>query len=349
MGRALKGDAADAWTRSADPGARFILIASDDEGRVEDAARDVALSWRDASGPAEWQSLAEDVLKGQGGALLDALAMQPLLGARPAFRLAVSGDRHASALGTVLGRAASLSDLNPLILTSGKLKKGAKLRDLVEGHPAGVVLEFYPETQAETERRVEAELRAQGVSISAQALSRLCADLPGHRGLANQEVEKFALYAQGLGRALDVDDVAALSAIDTEAGVYSYVDAVFSGREGDALTTLDRLLLAGHAPIGLMRALQRETEKLLALQGALAEGLNEGQAGRRVRPPVPDWAWPGLRPRLKAWPVARLVRILARLHEAEAMSKRAGPLAEALLSELTGGLAAAAAPSGGRR
>lgn len=343
MGRALKGSGAESWTRSPDPAARVILLAGDDEGMIDDAARDIARNWRDGNGPAEWQTLGDEVMKGQGGALLDALAMQPLLGARPAFRMPVTGDRHATVLGQVLGRAGGLADLNPLVLTTGKLKKGAKLRDLVEGHPMGLVLEFFPETLQDTERRVAEALRAQGVSLTPDALTRLCADLPGHRGLANQEVEKFALYGQGLGRALGVEDVAALSAIDTEAGVYAFVDAVFSGRQGQALETLDRLLLAGHAPIGLMRSLQRETEKLLALQAGLAQGLGEAQAGRRVAPPVPDWAWPSLRPRLKAWPIGHLMRILVRLHEAEALSKRAGGLSEALLGELTAGLAGAAA------
>ena len=45
-------------------------------------------------------------------------------------------------------------------------------------------------------------LKESGVEIEPDALRLFVGDLPGHRLAANAEIEKLALYAMGLGRAV---------------------------------------------------------------------------------------------------------------------------------------------------
>lgn len=310
---------------------------------VAEGSRTLMRALRIDGEPCEPHALEEDVFRAQGAGLSDALAALPLIGGRPALRLRLVNEKHSAAIVAALERSFRVGsgDLNPLIIETPKLRKGSKLKDAIAALERGMVLEFQPDTPAETTERVARQLREQGVTIEPEALRLFTADLPGHRGLANQEVEKLALFARGLSCAVTLSDIAALSAVDTETAIHAYTDAVFAGEAGGAHAALERLLVAGTSPISLLRALHREAERLLGLQAGLARGLSEAEAGRQVAPPVFDWAWPALRPRLQRWPTAHLVRLLARLGEAEAGAKSAGALSHALISEMTTALTAA--------
>ena len=66
-------------------------------------------------------------------------------------------------------------------------------------------LQLFSEDAGDIGERVRAALMAEGAVIEDEALEVFCADLPGHRAIANSEIEKLALY-------LDADPTAPITA-----------------------------------------------------------------------------------------------------------------------------------------
>ncbi|MEL6322857.1 MAG: hypothetical protein AAFQ84_01350, partial [Pseudomonadota bacterium] len=172
-----------------------------------------------------------------------------------------------------------------------------------------------------------------------EVLERLVAGLPGHRSLANQEIEKLRLYGHGLGRPISVSDIRDLCVTDTDQAQTDLVALTLSGRLEEAVAALDRITIAGTSPISVLRALQRELARLIQAHGMAGTGPD---VGMKLRPPVFRNSWPVFRKLMALWPVKRCARALERVHDAEAQAKRASALAEPALRQLIVDLARAA-------
>ncbi len=337
MGREFKGRAADSQAERPDPEARVFLLSGDDDGAVADAADSILASYGRRGDARIRQIYSEDRLKEGAGALVDELLMQPLIGEAPAVFLRLANERQSATLVKALLSAQEVGGgaINPLLILMPKLRAGSKLRSTVAGLERGVVLEFVTEKLADVVQRISEAIAAEGLTIEAEALSAFAQDLPGHRLLARQEIEKLCLYGRGLGRAINLSDVETLSAVDTSAALFTYLDAVIEGHGEAAHRTLQKLLVSGTAPYAVFRALHREFERMLDAAGRIAAGEAEPALGMSLGPPVMNWAWPRFRARLNTWTAPRLMRAMARLREADGVLKTAGPLSEALVSELT--------------
>ncbi len=310
------------------------LAWCDDEGVASDAARALVSAWTGSADDAEIVSLDEDAVRRDPGILWDALEARSLLGARRLVRLTLSGDKIASLIGEAVeaGEAAPDRFEAKLVLTTGRLTKKSKLRTLFESASHAASLQLFPDEIGDVTELVRDALEREGLAIEDDAVMVLSRHLPGHRRLIHAELEKLALYARRLDRPIAAGDIRAISVSGIDAHADAFVDALFDRDLASALDTLDRLNHAGTSAITLIRAIQREAQKLLAV-AALGPGAGP-DAGMKLRPPVFRTQWANVVRRSKAWPAPLLTRLLERVYDLEHQAKRAGPVADISLRQL---------------
>jgi len=165
-----------------------------------------------------------------------------------------TGDKIAS----LLLEAIALGESSPerfdarLIITAGTLQKRSKLRTTIETAKHATALHFFADETGDVSALARATLAKHKVDISDEALALLVSELPGHRGMANQEIEKLALYGHGLARPIDINDVRNLSTTDSDQALHELIGVTLGGDTKHAHAALDRLLVAGTSPISLM-------------------------------------------------------------------------------------------------
>lgn len=339
----LKGQQADAFCKRPKEGVWAVVAHGDDEGRVADAVRELISSWTPKTDDLEVTSLDDDTIRKDPTAFFDGLEAVSLLGDARCIRVRTSGDKSAKHLVEALkqGESSSGRFAARLIIQAGALQKRSKIRAFAESAKNAASLQFFADSSADILDRVKDRLASEGAAIDDDALALFVGDLPGHRSMANSEIEKLALYALGLGRPISVADISALSATDIDHALAAATQATLSGNVPDAHAALDRLEIAGTSPISILRSLQMEALRMLDAHTKLAAGSDN--PGMKLRPPVWRSEWPAFSARLHVWPPARLNRLLERIYDAERQAKLSGPSAGPVVRLLMNDLVKAAA------
>jgi DNA polymerase-3 subunit delta len=336
-----KGRQAESFARRPGDGIWAVVAFSDDEGLASDAAQSVLAAWGGKAG-LDVTVLDDDAIRKDPSLLFDALEAVSLLGDARAVRVRTSGDKIAALLIEAIeaGDAAPDRYAARLVIETGSLASKSKLRIAAEKAARTACLQLFADEAGDIGDRVRAALLADGATITDDALDLFTGDLPGHRAIANAEIEKLALYARGLGRPVGVEDVRALTATSLRQDMSGVLIAALDGRPADAHNALDRLTEAGTSPISILRSLQMETLRMLSAHEKIAA--RDSNPGRSLRPPIWPNEWPAFRSRMNAWPPKRLMRIMERIHDAERQAKTAGPTAEPIVRLLINDLARAA-------
>ncbi len=295
------------------------ILFGDDEGLVADAGRQLAASW---DPEAVVSGLDEEAVRKDPASLAEALEAVSLLGEARIVRLRTSGDKLAVLLADMIGAGDAAADrfAAKLIIETGPLPPRSKLRAAAEGAKRTAALQLFSETDKDVGERVSQALRDAGASLTAPALSAFCDGLSGHRAIANREIEKLCLYAIGLGRPIDVEDIEGLSATGASASIGSAVAAALDGRAADAQAALEKIFASGTGGITVLRALQNETLRMVAAHEKMLAG--DPSPGKSLRPPVWPSEWPAYAERLRNWPVRRALRILERVELSERQAKQ---------------------------
>ncbi|MBK8197964.1 MAG: DNA polymerase III subunit delta [Acidobacteria bacterium] len=334
----VKGRQAESFARRPGDEVWAILAFSEDEGLAADAVQAALAAWGGKT-PLDVTVLDDDAIRKDPSLLFDALEAVSLLGDPRAVRVRTSGDKIAA----LLIEAIEAGDTEPgryaakLVIETGSLASKSKLRSAAEKAKRTACLQLFAEEAGDIGERVRAALLAEGAVIEDAALDAFCADLPGHRAIANSEIEKLALYARGLGRAVSEDDIRQLTATTLRQDIGGVLIAALDGRPADAHRALDRLNEVGTSPISVLRSLQMETLRMLSAHEKAASG--DANPGRSLRPPVWPNEWPAFRKRMNTWTPKRLMRIMERIHDAERQAKTAGPTAEPIVRLLINDLA----------
>ncbi|MEM7766031.1 MAG: DNA polymerase III subunit delta [Pseudomonadota bacterium] len=331
----LVGDKSTAFAAKPKRTIWAALAYCDDEGVANDAAKALTAAWVGQDDDAEIVSLVDDEIRKDPALLYDELEARSLLGGKRLIRVRTSGDKIAGHLRDIV----ELADGSPdrfeakLVVTAGALQKKSKLRAAFEAAKTAASLQLFADELGDVSDLIRDTLNQFHVTIAEDAVSALATHLPGHRRMVHAELEKLALYALGLDRPLTVADVRKVCVPGLDASADAYVSAVFDRDLPGALDALDRLTVSGTSAITLIRALQRETQRLLAV-ASLGPAAGP-EAGMKLRPPVFRSQWPALSRRAKSWPSPLLSRILERIFDLEYQAKQHGPIADTALKQLT--------------
>ncbi|MEM7329469.1 MAG: DNA polymerase III subunit delta [Pseudomonadota bacterium] len=329
----FQGNSAERFAKKPDPACSFVLIFGEDEGVVADQAVLLIKAWEKAA-PSTVLTLDDDDLKREPARLFDALEAVSLLGETTIIRIRTKGEKLFAIIKDVLAlppdRVAA-----KLVIQSGSLNTRSKMRTAFEAAPNAAALHLFSDSAADLSDLVRSYLQSRAVDIDGDALSVFVGGLPGHRSLANAEMEKLATYAHNLGRPVSQQDVRDLCETNADESARNAVLMALSGDIERAQAELDRVVDTGLSPISLVRLFEMEASRMLEAQALQGEG-GASNVGMKLKPPVWKSDWPAFQARLKKWPTPRLTRLIERLHDLELMAKSPGGagLAEPATREL---------------
>ena len=317
----FQGNSAERFAKKPDSACQFALLFGEDEGVVADHANALIKAW-EKTAPATVQTLDEDDVKRDPARMFDALEADSLLGEATILRIRTKGEKLFAILKDVLAlppeRVAA-----KLIVQNGSLNTRSKMRTAFEAAPNAAALHFFSDSATDMSDLVRSFLQSRQVEIDGDALSTFVGGLPGHRSLANAEMEKLAVYAHNFGRPVSISDVQALCETNADESARQAVLMALSSEPEQAQAELDRVIDTGLSPISLIRLFEMEASRMLEAQALQGES-GASNVGMKLKPPVWKSDWPAFQARLRKWPTPRLTRLVERLHDLELMAKSPG-------------------------
>ena len=325
---ALKSSDIDAFVARPDPKRPIALVFGPDAGLVRewvDALIKAAVD--DPADPFALARLDGDTLADEPTRLVEEAHTVPLFGGRRAVWVKAGGRNFVEAVETLLA-APPAADCR-IIIEAGDLRRNAPLRALCEKSPVAAALACYADGDRELARLIDEEMRAAGLTLSADARVLLVSLIGGDRRASRNEIRKLALYAHGKS-SIDIDDVLAVVADASSLALDGAVDAAFAGRAADVETQFAKARAAGTYPGVIVGAALRQVAQLhrarLAVEGgaSIGEAMASAMAGLHFRRKSLVEA------AVSAWTAARLELIMTRLAEASLETRQRPALAEAV-------------------
>lgn len=260
------------------PTAPIILIFGPDAGLV--AERGLALA-RSIEGAIHDPFRFAELHNPDPAALLAEATAASLTGGKRVVRVR---DAHEALLKPIETLAKTPPD-SLIILEAGELTAKSKLRAWAEKSTAAASIACYAIDTARLPATITGRLRAQNITIAADAAAWVANNIAGEEGPLRQAIEILVLYA-GTEPRLSLGDVSAALA---DGGDTSMQDAIDATITGDPAATDRALALAydeGMAPVGILRVLLGELMRLRVAAGAIAAGASTSEAMTAMRPPV---------------------------------------------------------------
>jgi DNA polymerase-3 subunit delta len=334
----IKGASIRRFLEKPDKNARAVLLYGPNESFVHEAAQRLA-AWAlgKSDDPYAITKLGEDEIKRDAARLADALAAQSLLGGPTIVWARIAGK---GADESILDALAGIERGEPsgfLIVEAGDIGGSAELVKKFGAATNAAAIAFYEETEAERAVFAKALAKELGVNFDRGAEETFLAALPADRGLARQEIEKLALYAHELGRAVNADDIEALMASEAESALDAASLAAAQGKAAQAVESLARIdALSG---ISALRALLRRLHQLRDARLLMDQGASAEDAVAKLRPPVFWKERDAVASQARLWTAKKLNAAYEVLWAAELRSKTAGAPQELIAADAYRGVA----------
>ncbi|HEY1637486.1 MAG TPA: DNA polymerase III subunit delta [Rhizomicrobium sp.] len=313
------------------PPAKLVaaLLFGPDQGlareRADTLARTVVPDLNDAFRVAE---LDETALMADNARLFDEAAAISMLGGRRVVRIRGAGNGLAKLFETFLDEPKGDA---LVVVQGGDLAKNSALRKTFEEADNAAAVQCYADTPEGAARVVQKALRAEGFSISDEALDDAVSRLGPDRGLIRREIEKLALYAQGKKR-VELDDVRAVLGDETEARVEAACDAAGEGNLPELDRALERLWTADGSAAQILRVALSHFQRLLQVKIAHREGVPVDAAMKRGWPQIHFSRTASFKAQVARWGEERLLDACDLLLETEALTRTTGVPVEAVTS-----------------
>ena len=292
--------------------------------------------------------LTADDLASDPARLSDEMSAMSLLGGTRLVRLRLDHERSGAAIGKLLKQF----DADPsrveakLVIEAGELSTRSPIRKAAEAARHIAAIGCYPAGLRDRRAMVEARLDALGIGITPDALDLWVPLLEGDHQLAENEVEKMALY-KGYGREagaqVTVADVRELAAGATKASIDPIIQDTMFGRTDGLDARFRRAVESKISPVAIHFALQRHLLRLCEAAAKMESGQSALSATRSLRPPVFGMAEDGFVAQLNRWSPRALRSALGQCQVVERQLKTTGAPSEALTERLLFGLASFAA------
>ncbi len=280
----------------------------------------------DLTDPFRVSDLDDQALSSDPARLADEAAAISMLGGRRVVRVRGAGNTLAKVF------EAFLEDPKGdalIVVEAGDLAKGSALRKVFEEADNAAAIPCYPDTQRDLSDVVRDALRAEGLTISGEALADAVSRLGSDRGVTRRELEKLALYARGQ-KEVSLDDVRAAMGDEAEARVEEACDAAGSGDLKKLDLALERLWASDVSPIAVVRQAMSHFQRLLLVMTQAQRGDSIDFAIKKLRPPLHFSRVGSFRMQAQKWNEARLGDALDLLLETEALCKTTAVPAEAV-------------------
>jgi DNA polymerase III subunit delta len=151
-------------------------------------------------------------------------------------------------------------------------KLGAREKLLAAVKKTGEVHDFKQPTGRELAKWAIGYAKKQGLELPEDVAGELVTRCSDDKMRVMGEIEKLALYAEGIAT---LEDVEALVPPDLQSNIFKFVDALSAGERGKALELLEALLSTNEPPLRILYMIRRQFRLL-----ARARSLFEDDASR---------------------------------------------------------------------
>ena len=319
---ALKSAQVDAFVGRPNPAQPVVLLFGPDAGLVSERAEVLLRSAvDDINDPFSLARLDGDGLADAPMRLVEEANTIPLFGGRRAISVKAGTRNLVEAVEALLAAAPPECRV---VIEAGDLRKNAPLRALCEGAKNAAALPCYADEARDLPRLIEETLRAEGLSIAADARAALVPLLGGDRLATRSELRKLALYARGTGQ-VELDDVLAVVADASALALDALLDAAFAGRTGEVESQFAKAQTTGTAAGSILFAAGRHASALHKARLAIDDGqsIQAAVGGLFLNFRRADLATVALR----SWTTARLARAIAQLADATLDTRKQPELA----------------------
>lgn len=310
------------WLNNPDRNIALVLIYGPDRGLVSERAavfaKSTGLPVDDVFAVTRIDAITLD---GDPGRLIDEARTVSMFGGQRLIW--VRGGAAQASLATAVSDL--LADPPPdtcILIEAGELRKGAKLRSLVEKSQTGIALPCYADDARAIDRLIDSQLSAAGVAIDMEARDLLKRSLGGDRLASRSELDKLLLFVDGQEE-ISVADVAA--SVGDAAGLSQdgIVDAVLSGDPRMLENRFSRAMRSGLPPFLTAAAAMREFHALQKIRAMVElSGKTPAAAVTSARPPVFFARKPLFEKAAAALDLAFIARALDRLQQTVLRSRQ---------------------------
>jgi len=335
----VKSHEADRYVSRPPKGLTIALVYGPDAGLVQERAEKLLKSVvPDLTDAFNVSDLNEDTLLADPARLADEAAAISMMGGRRVVRVRGAGNDLAELLESFLDDP---KGDGLVVIEAGDLAKTGALRKLFDGHKSAAAIQCYPDSARDLGDVVRDALRAEGISISPDALEDAVSRLGSDRGVTRREIEKLVLYMHG-HKQVSLEDVRAVMGDEAEARSEIACDAAGNGDLARLDLELERLWAADTQPAQILRSAMGHFQRLLQTRESAARGETIDNVMKRLRPPVHFSRTSSFKNQAQRWTSDRLGEALDLLLEAEALTRTTGVPAEAVTGRALMNIAAMA-------
>jgi DNA polymerase-3 subunit delta len=318
---------------------KAALFYGPDQGLVHERAEKMAKSIvDDLSDPFRVIDFEESVLTSDGAKLFDEAAAISMLGGRRVIRIRTGANALAKLFESFLDDAVGDA---LVVVEGGDLAKNASLRKIFEDADNAAAIACYGDTAQNLSGVVREALKAEGLTISTEALDDAVSRLGSDRGVTRRELEKLALYAHGK-KNVGIEDVRAVMGDEAEVRVDEICDAAGEGDLKRLDLALERVWGEDISAIAVVRAVMGHFQKLLQVKVAGERGENADAAMRKIWPPIHFSRTSSFKMQATRWSEGKLSDALDLLLDTEALCKTTAVPNEAVLGRALFNIAAMA-------
>ncbi|HEY7978673.1 MAG TPA: DNA polymerase III subunit delta [Rhizomicrobium sp.] len=318
---------------------KAALFYGPDQGLVHERAEKMAKSIvDDLSDPFRVIDFEESVLTSDGAKLFDEAAAISMLGGRRVIRIRTGANALAKLFESFLDDAVGDA---LVVVEGGDLAKNASLRKIFEDADNAAAIACYGDTAQNLSGVVREALKAEGLTISTEALDDAVSRLGSDRGVTRRELEKLALYAHGK-KNVGIEDVRAVMGDEAEVRVDEICDAAGEGDLKRLNLALERVWGEDISAIAVVRAVMGHFQKLLQVKVAGERGENADAAMRKIWPPIHFSRTSSFKMQATRWSEGKLSDALDLLLDTEALCKTTAVPNEAVLGRALFNIAAMA-------
>ena len=320
------------FLKSPDKAVRAILVYGPDQGLVKERAKILGLKIvPDLNDPFNAAHLTGDLIEADASRFFDEVNAQSLMGGTRLIRITDVDNKFAVHLKDWL--KSNPSDGALVVIEGGALGPRDALRKHCEEAPNAAALPCYVPDERDMVVFIREQIKEHGKAIEGDAVTWLSQALKGDRSTAKMEIEKLCLYV-GNQNMISLRDTQASCGESGDQGLDDLVEATFGRDPLKAMSTLHRLMDEGTDIIVIERTLQNHIRRLHQVKMDVEEnGQPIELAMKKLQPPVFFKQEDRFRSQVNKFSGPYLRRLLARLSEIEAETKRTGTPSKTLISD----------------
>lgn len=302
------------------------LFYGPDEGLVRERADVLTKTVVDnISDPFRVAELDDGILASDPARLFDEAAAMSMLGGRRVVRVRDAGNGQTALFQRLLSENTSEA---LIVVEAGELQKSSSLRKAFEEADNAAAVACYADSARDLSGIVRTALKEQGLEIDSAALEDAVSRLGSDRGVTRRELEKLALYAQD-EKIITTAHVRAVMGDASELKMDEACDAAGEGDYAKLDSALGRLWAESVSPVAVLRLAMGHFQKLALVRADIDDGGNAQMAIKKLRPPVHFSRERSFTAQAGRWNTAKIQDALARLYEAEVLTKTTAVPAEA--------------------